>query len=442
MKTPNHNQSQNGDCSEDKNAKAKGNFVQRDKIVEGDIVYGDKVNGDKYEVSIHDSGDISIGEGAVIYVGGNLVQKEQLTLFDATAIRWLAIGTNSFLAWIRLILTASLIGILVAMLSYKTWGGSTSSPSASAAMIHGAIGALLGGLIAWYSPSVPAAMLRVAWIVGGLFTAELIYLGLFPGLPSSLPNWFGLPILHASMLVSLIAGPWLGLVTVCSVKVVRSGEKTLNRYWLPEALAIVGGCIAGGLVVLLLLGGILVDREPPIDPSKPPSYTSIERKYYHSGYIGKQNCTPGTDEEGDVVWTCTEVVQIPGRFDVHQDSFITLPGWLDIRQASAILIALGMIIPTSAALSKRGDKPRVSIARLMQVLIIGFIVSATIGIGLDIASNYVFPVQYELVEGQGFGTFANRDTLAGYFPILMVWGVIGMVSALSSNIIFQSLVSL
>jgi hypothetical protein len=265
-------------------------------------------------------------------------------------------------------------------------------------------------------------------------TAELVFIGLFPAPPTSLPTWFGLPIMHASLLVALVAGPWLALATFVLVHLARPVSRTrADRRWGLEVLAVVGGCIATGLAVASLYGW-LDNLSPPIDPSIPPAPTLVERKYIRSAAspkLGDPNCS--YNDRNELI--CKEYVVSYTRFDTHRDGFINLPGWLSLSQAVAILVSLGMIIPASMALSVRPSKRLDRLSVPLLAVTVGFMVSAVIGLGLEIASAPIHLEQNGMlnVQGANQGVLLNPYDLPGSLQSALMWGCFGMVSAYTAS---------
>jgi len=309
------------------------------------------------------------------------------------------------LAWLRLAGAAGALGLLVAIISRHLLGADSITDSAAAAILHAAIGAMIGGLVAWYSPSLPAALLRVAWIEGGLVAAEWIFARLMPISERSVPVWFGLPILHASLLVSLIGGPRLALVTFVLIRLARPDQsQQINRQWWVEAIAIVGGCLASGLLIVAIFGSYLNNALPPADPSQP-----LQNQQWLSG-------------------TVPEAVY--SRFDKHQDGFIVLPGWLPLNQAVAILISLAMIIPVSAALYAQTQRGYPRLRRPASVVLISFAVSAAIGVGLNSVAAMIYGQRSVVL---GFYEYL----LSAPLVIALLWGAFGLVSGFVTSALYS-----
>lgn len=365
------------------------------------------------------SAGVSITAGGDVYIGGDVVGRDKITVFDAAVINWLALGTNKLLAWLRLLGAAGLMGLFVAMLGRQVFGIESATDSAAVSIWHAALGAIIGGLAAWYSPSLPAALLRVGWVEGGLVAAEWLVARVLPISERSVPVWFGLPILHASLLVSLIGGPWLALTTFALVRLAgpRRNEQ-INRRWGAEVAAILTGCLASGLLVVAIFGSYLDGARPPIDPSQPTQIVPAPaNQVWLSGPIPIQ---PGCDATG-----CPEYA----RFDTHRDGFIVLPGWLSLTQAVAILIFLAMIIPASAALLVQTQGSSARVRRPAFAILIGFVVSAAIGVALDAAATRhdqgsVTPGLYE-------------QFLSGPLAIAVLWGAFGLVSGFFASALYS-----
>ncbi len=365
--------------------------------------------------SIIQQGGVTIGEGAMVYVGGDLVGRDKITVFDSAVISFFALGASNLFSWLRLAGAAAILGLFVAAVSQRVFGGAVASDSAAVSILHGAVGALIGGLIAWYSLSLPVALIRVAWVEGGLVMAEWLFARLFPGTPTSVPAWFGLPILHASMLVALIAGPWLALITFALIRLFGPGSRQpINRRWRAEAISIVSACLASGLIVVIAFGSIIDDMQPPVDPSVPPvEVPSTIPPDYLSGPL-----PPGA-HDGYTEYT---------RLETHQEGFIMLPGWLKLSQAVAILIMLVMIVPVSAALTS-GWPP---LRETFRMAVIGFVVSAAIGVGLDFAATSIHADQIVLVN-------PYELSLSGPVITGALWGIFGLVGGLAAGLVRQLL---
>ncbi len=373
-------------------------------------------------VNTNRSGGVDIHAGGDIYIGGDVVGRDKITVFDATAIRWLALGTAKVSGFIRLAGAAILLGLLVAAVSQYLFGGGNAANNMAVTILYGALGALIGGLVAWYSPSLPAALLRVAWIEGGLVAAQWIFSRLVPASSQSLPPWFGLPILHASLLVALVSGPWLALVTYALIRIFGPGShQALNRRWRWEAIAIVVGCMASGVLTMTVFGDYLDKALPPIDPAIPAiEIPSTIPSDYISGPL-PPGAHPGSKE-----YT---------RFDEHQDGFIVLPGWLTLSQAVAILISLAMIIPVSAALSAQQPRRFALFSGPLAAVTVGFVVSAIMGLGLQIAAKSMN--QAARVPLDALTPYESE--LTGGLAVALIWGLFGMTSGFIASILHRLL---
>ena len=373
-----------------------------------------------------EEGGIHIQAGATVYVGGDMVARDKITYVDAAAIQWLVLGAQGFLGWLRLAGAAAGLGLLVAVLSRMAFGVESITDSAAVAILHGAVGAFVGALVAWYSPSLPAALLRVTWITGGMVAAEWIYTRLAPISPRAIPAWFGLPILHASLLVALIAGPWLALVTFALVRLLGPGRgRQVNRYWAAEALAIVAGCLAAGLLVALVFGGSLNNARGPVDPSQPAELVESNMTTWTSGAVPNGCVT----RAGSDYLLCPQA----GRFETHQEGFITLPGWLTLGQAVGILIGLASIIPAALALWVQTLAPNPRYRRPAVVILVGFAASAAIGVALDRVSAGLYG--WKAVEAGALSGYERM--MSGAPAVGLLWGAFGLVSAFVCSLVYR-----
>jgi hypothetical protein len=368
------------------------------------------------------SGGVDIQTGDMVFIGGDVVGRDKISVFDSAAIQWLALEGSRLANWLRLAGISALIAILVSIVAQQFLSVNSSPQSGSVAILNGAAGALIGSLIAWYSPSLTSALLRVAWVEGALMATELTLLRLFPAATDHLPNWFGLPILHASLLVALVAGPWLTIIAFTVIRLVRPARQPLiNRRWKSELLTLFAACLATGLFVAVLFR--MFDTEPPpADPSAPP--VRVEQKYYQSGVWGLQD-----RPDCEILKNGAEAVCVsyePGRFKTHQDGFISLPGWLSLSQAIAILIALGMIIPAAAALSVVQKKRPIRIREPLAAICVGFAISAVIGAGLDMAAASASAQNLALVAES-----IDIRQPSGLLLTGLVWGMFGMITGVT-----------
>ena len=371
------------------------------------------------------SGGVDISAGRDVYIGGDVVGRDKVTVFDAAAIQWLALETTGLVSWLRLTGTTAVLGLLVAVLSRQLFGAESITDSAAASILHGAIGAIIGGVLAWYSPSLPAALLRVAWIEGGLVAAEWVFARLMPIAPQAMPAWFGLPILHASLLVSLIGGPWLALVTYALIRVAGPGrDRPINRLWRAEAAAIVGGCLVSGLLVVGGFGSYLKSAAPPIDPSAPPELVLSQIPAWSSGAPPGCALEPGSD-----YYICPEAA----HFKAHREGFIVLPGWLSLTQAVAILLSLAMIIPASVSLlaQTRANSPR--LRRPIFVVVVGFAASAAIGLGLDLVAAALYGSQPMPRESLSL----YEQLLNSSFTVALLWGGLGLATGFTTSALYS-----
>lgn len=371
------------------------------------------------------SGGVDISTGGDVYIGGDVVGRDKITVVDATVMRWLALGATSFMDWLRLAGTAVVLGLVVAVLSRQVFGAESITDSAATSILHGAIGSIIGGIVAWYSPRLPPALVRVAWIEGGLVAAEWIASRLLPIAPRSVPAWFGLPILHASLLVSLIGGPWLALATFGLIRIAGPGRsRPINHLWWKEAIAIVGGCSVSGLLIVGTFGNYLNSAAPPVNPSLPSEMALSNIPTWTSGRVPPE-CTT---EPGYSYYLCPQ----SARYDSHSEGFIVLPGWLSLSQAVAILLSLAMIIPVSAALLVQTQGQPPLLRRPVVAVLASFAVSAAIGVGLDSIAGNVYG-----------GQTVSREILSPYeqwlygpLPVALLWGTLGMASGLAASVLY------